>query len=71
MGADSIEYLQRLGLVTRRVSETKGGEYHGPCPLCGGKDRLTVRPDDPDSKNGFFICRKCNIAGDLISLLHT
>lgn len=68
VSTQSIESLQRFGLVTRRVSDTKGGEYHGPCPLCGGKDRFTVRPNDPGSQNGFFICRKCNIAGDLNKL---
>lgn len=68
MNTQNIDKLQLLGLVTSRVSDTRGGEYHGPCPQCGGKDRFTVRPDDPDSKNGFFICRKCNIAGDLNKL---
>lgn len=42
---------------------------HGPCPICGGKDRF--RWDDKDGR-GTFICNACG-AGDgykLLQLLH-
>ena len=35
---------------------------HGPCPVCGGKDRF--RFDDKDGKGTFF----CNGCGELSSL---
>lgn len=44
----------------KRVSSHKGGEWHGPCPFCGGKDRLRVRPND--GPLGFWKCR--NGSGD-------
>lgn len=31
-----------------------GGEYHGPCPCCGGSDRFRVLPD------GAVFCRQCD-----------
>lgn len=39
----------------KKVSGTGGGEYAGPCPLCGGVDRFHVQP----SKNRWF-CRHCS-----------
>lgn len=38
---------------------------HGPCPVCGGKDRF--RFDDKDNR-GTFICNQCG-AGDGLQLL--
>lgn len=47
-----------------KASTNKGGEYHGPCPKCGGNDRFIVWPE----RNGFW-CRKCNWNGDDIEAL--
>ena len=38
---------------------------HGPCPICGGKDRF--RFDDKD-KRGTWICNQCG-AGDGLNLV--
>lgn len=54
-----IAYLQDLGLETKRVSGTHGGEYHGPCPFCGGKDRFVIQPNRPEYPQGFYWCRQC------------
>src|SRR5205807_1193422 len=32
-----------------------GGEWAGPCPFCGGKDRFRVQP-----KTGLWFCRSCS-----------
>lgn len=50
----------------KRTAGTHGGEYHGPCPLCGGKDRLAVWPHAV--KPGWW-CRQCNKGGDAIQYL--
>ncbi len=60
-----------LSLVERhtqlnRVASTKGGEYAGACPLCGGEDRFRVWPDHPDG-GGQWWCRQCGRGGDLIA----
>ena len=30
------------GLNPKKVAATNGGEYHSPCPECGGKDRFII-----------------------------
>ncbi len=47
------------GLNPKRVASTKGGEYHSPCPGCGGKDRFIIW----DKLNRYF-CRQCGKKGD-------
>src|SRR6266508_118235 len=43
---ERIDLLELIGRDTRlkRVASTRGGEYAGACPFCGGKDRLRVQP---------------------------
>lgn len=48
----------------RRESSRDGGEYAGPCPLCGGRDRFRVWPE-----RGRWWCRGCDRKGDAIQLL--
>lgn len=48
----------------RKVATSKGGEYAGPCPLCGGRDRLRVWPEH---KGGQWWCRQCGKGGDAIA----
>src|SRR6516164_3308354 len=45
------EILPRLGIETRFLINK-----HGPCPLCGGKDRF--RFDDRDG-SGSYYCNQC------------
>lgn len=45
------EILPQLGIDTRFLSNR-----HGPCPLCGGKDRF--RFDDRDG-SGSYYCNQC------------
>ncbi len=42
----------------KRVAGTNGGEYKGPCPFCGGKDRFMVQPKR--SGDGRWLCRQCS-----------
>ena len=59
---DQIEQARQvdiLALVSRhttlkRVAATGGGEFAGPCPVCGGRDRFHVQP----GTNRWF-CRRC------------
>ena len=41
-----------------RIANTHGGEYAGPCPFCGGTDRLHVVP-----AAGKWYCRQCTPRG--------
>ena len=55
------------GRVTtlRQVASTNGGEWAGPCPICGGQDRFHIQPDQD-----WWICRGCQPkGGDTIDLV--
>jgi DNA primase len=53
----SIDLLALVGgdSKLRKVASTRGGEYAGPCPFCGGKDRFRVQP-----ARGQWWCRSCS-----------
>ena len=51
----------------KRTATTNGGEYAGPCPFCGGRDRFRVWPDQ--GTTGRYWCRGCGKHGDGIQLL--
>jgi len=38
----------------KKVAASGGGEYAGPCPFCGGRDRFRVQPGA-----GRWLCRHC------------
>ncbi len=67
MGTDILTILQERGIAPRKVSAGKGGEYHSPCPGCGGTDRFCVWPEQKEG--GTYYCRQCDKAGDLIQFL--
>jgi len=50
-----------------RIAGTRGGEWAGPCPFCGGEDRLHVQPA---YGGGRWYCRQCAPrGGDAIDYL--
>lgn len=59
----------------KRASSRHGGEYHSPCPICGGHDRFTVFPEQAGGElcqklgiSGAWSCpRGCGNGGDVIS----
>ncbi len=65
-----MNVLEEAGKLVpmRLVSSHKGGEYHGECPCCGGKDRFHVWPEQNDGQGSFW-CRQCGKGGDLIQFL--
>jgi len=62
-----LHTVDLLGLIGRdtnlkRVASTNGGEYAGPCPFCGGRDRLRVQPEA--NGKGRWFCRQCTDGPD-------
>jgi hypothetical protein len=55
--ARAVDLLALAGYCTslKRVAATKGGEYAGPCPMCGGRDRFRVQPSCRR-----WMCRQCS-----------
>ena len=62
-----LDLLQADGNVVKRVATTKGGEYAGPCPFCGGNDRFRTWPEQ--GEYGKWWCRQCGRSGDAIQYL--
>ena len=54
-------FRRRRWIESEKSSFDKGGEYHSPCPGCGGKDRFIIW----DKLNRYW-CRQCNRKGDEI-----
>lgn len=58
---DIVELLKmKVGAqAVKRASGRQGGEYHSPCPLCGGVDRFAVFPN----QEGGALCQKHGLTG--------
>lgn len=56
-----LDLAKELGLDPRRTSASYGGEYHCPCPSCGGNDRFMFWPEEDR-----YWCRQCGAKGDAI-----
>jgi hypothetical protein len=63
-----VKELAEKRVVLKKVSNTYGGEWQGPCPSCNGKDRFHVWPAQHEG-NGSYWCRGCDKAGDNIQFL--
>lgn len=66
-----MQMIERLlldrGITPRKVADTHGGEFASPCPLCGGKDRFRIWPEQ--GRGGTWYCRVCDKGGDCIEFL--
>ena len=56
-----LALASEAGLNPKRISSSKGGEWHCPCPSCGGCDRFALWPG-----TGRYWCRQCKRHGDEI-----
>jgi len=60
--------LAQKHVKLKKVSQTGGGEWQGPCPGCGGNDRFHVWPAKNNGAGSYW-CRGCEKAGDNIQFL--
>jgi DNA primase len=56
-----LDLVEEMGWKPRRTSSGRGGEYHCPCPVCGGDDRFMFWP-----QTNRYWCRQCKAKGDAI-----
>jgi hypothetical protein len=63
---DILSLVEQSGTGLKRVASTKGGEFAGPCPVCGGEDRFRCWPNA--ERPGWF-CRGCDRGGDAVSFV--
>jgi DNA primase len=63
-----IDLLQADGIQAEHASR---GEWHSPCPECGGDDRFSCWPEKVNSNGrymgGRFVCRGCGFNGDAVN----
>ena len=76
-----LDLISQKGIQLKKAGTTKGGEWQGPCPWCGGTDRFHVWPEQnrTDKKGremacpGKYWCRPglghCGRSGDAIQFL--
>ncbi|EPR30382.1 P4 alpha zinc-binding domain protein [Alkalidesulfovibrio alkalitolerans DSM 16529] len=65
-----MNLLDMIPAGLKHVAGTSNGEWAGPCPFCGGRDRFRIWPDHPSGDaGGRFFCRGCGKAGDGIAFL--
>jgi hypothetical protein len=64
---DLLQLLSQDGFSFAWAAATNSGEYKGPCPFCGGDDRLCVWPNL--GNGGRYWCRQCEKHGDAIQYL--
>ena len=64
-----MDALHLAGVTVKKVATTRGGEYAGGCPGCGGgRDRFRVWPADKGGEGSYW-CRRCGKGGDLVQFL--
>jgi DNA primase len=56
-----LNLTEEMGLNPKKLSLSQGGEYHCPCPHCGGEDRFMFWL----GKDRYW-CRQCHVKGDAI-----
>jgi DNA primase len=68
MVMQTVDLKDLIGRDTqlKKVASTRGGEFAGACPFCGGIDRFHVQPN---YGNGHFFCRQCDVKGDAIEYI--
>ncbi len=65
---DLVSLIERTATIRLvRTATSAGGEFHGPCPWCGGQDRFFVQPEHPTRPH--YQCRQCGRNGDAIAFL--
>ncbi|MBL3582606.1 primase-helicase zinc-binding domain-containing protein [Oleidesulfovibrio alaskensis] len=71
-----LDLVRSFGVEPKFVARTGGGEYAGPCPSCGGKDRFRVWPEQEGGPvcskagvRGTWFCRREQIGGDAVEFL--
>jgi DNA primase len=68
MDTSKVDLIALTGVSLKKTSNTNGGEWHGECPFCGGKDRFWVAPNDKSGRPMAF-CRGCKKSWDAIAFI--
>lgn len=64
---DLLALVEQDGFRALARSTSRGGQYNGPCPWCGGRDRFRVQPHH--GSYGWFACNVCGRKGSAVDYL--
>jgi DNA primase len=67
MEKDLLALAEEDGFTVDATSRSRGGQWNGPCPFCGGKDRFRIQPYQ--GSYGWFACNQCGRKGSAIDYL--
>jgi DNA polymerase I len=67
MEKDLLALAEEDGFTVDATSRSRGGQWNGPCPFCGGKDRFRIQPYQ--GTYGWFACNQCGRKGSAIDYL--
>ena len=68
METDLLTLVEQDGFRSaRKPAMSRGGQYNGPCPWCGGDDRFRVQPNY--GTYGWFACSQCSKKGNAVDYL--
>ncbi len=68
METDLLTLVEQDGFrAVRKLAMSRGGQYNGPCPWCGGDDRFRVQPNY--GSYGWFACSQCGKKGNAVDYL--
>lgn len=67
MEMDLLALAEQDGFRTVRKSMSRGGQFNGPCPFCGGTDRFRIQPNH--GTYGWFACNQCGKKGNTVDYL--
>lgn len=65
--SDLLTLVKQDGFRPIVYSHSRGGQYNGPCPWCGGHDRFRVQPNH--GSYGWFACNQCCRRGSAVDYL--
>ncbi len=66
---DLLALVEEDGFRVVQKSQSRGGQYNGPCPFegCGGTDRFRIQPYQ--GRYGWFACNQCGRKGSAVDYL--
>ncbi len=67
MKPNLLDFTMEDGFIVAATSTSRGGQWNGSCPFCGGTDRFRIQPYQ--GSYGWFACNQCGRKGSAIDYL--
>jgi DNA polymerase I len=67
MKPNLLDFAMEDGFIVAATSMSRGGQWNGSCPFCGGTDRFRIQPSQ--GTYGWFACNQCGRKGSAVDYL--